>query len=266
MASVSHKGAISFGLVHIPVSFYTATREQKISYNQLHRDTHQRIRYKKVLDDGTEVKQEDIVRGYEIEKGKYVIMEDDDFEAIKTPLDKSIQILHFADIEEVDPIYFEKAFYVVPDGGGEQAFELLRTAMLQENKIAIARTVIRTSETLVALVPGKNGILAETLFYAEEIQPMPKAYAQAEVEQNQLEVAKSLINAMVQPFEPAAYKNEYYEREMEAIQKKAAGQKIVAPKQETGGNVISLMEALQKSLEQKKPAKRPSTRKRAVAK
>ena len=172
MASVSHKGAISFGLVHIPVSFYTATREQKISYNQLHRDTHQRIRYKKVLDDGMEVKQEDIVRGYEIEKGKYVIMEDDDFEAIKTPLDKSIQILHFADIEEVDPIYFEKAFYVVPDGGGEQAFELLRTAMLQENKIAIARTVIRISETLVALVPGKNGILAETLFYAEEIQPI----------------------------------------------------------------------------------------------
>lgn len=103
--------------------------------------------------------------------------------------------------------------------------------------------MIRTSETLVALVPGKNGILAETLFYAEEIQPMPKAYTQPEVEQNQLEVAKSLINAMVQPFEPAAYKNEYYEREMEAIQKKAAGQKLVAPSTETSGNVINLMEA-----------------------
>lgn len=267
MASVSHKGAISFALVHIPVSFYTATRDNKVSFNQLHRQTHQRIRYKKVLDDGTEVKPEDIVKGYEHEKDQYVILEDADFEVIKTENDKSIQILHFAQVEEIDPIYYEKSYYIIPDAGGDKAFELLRTAMLEEGKVAIARTVIRDNETLIALLPTSNGMLAETLFYQDEIKPMPKAYTQVPVNADELQVAKTLIGSMVKPFEPSDYKDEYTERLRAAIAQKIEGKEITAPQPEAGGNVISLMDALKASLEQQdgdKPKKR--TRRKAAAK
>ena len=270
MASSSHKGAISFGLVHIPVALYTAARENKIEFNQLHRDTHERIRYQKVRGDGIEVKPEEIVKGYEHEKDKYIILEDADFEAIKTPADKTIQILHFADFQDIPTIYYEKSYYAVPDAGGDKAFELLRVAMSKANKVAIARTVIGSSETLLALIPTRDGILAETLFFAEEIKPMPKAYHHPKLSEAELEMANMLICSMEKPFEPEKYTNEYQGRLREAIARKVAGQELVSPEPEPASNIINLMDALQASLERQKtsgtekPA--PRTRRKAATK
>lgn len=267
MASSSHKGAISFGLVHIPVALYTATRENKIAFNMLHRDTHERIRLQKVRGNGIEVSPEEIVKGYEHEKGQYVVMEDADFEAIKTERDKTIQILHFADFNDVPAIYYEKSYYAIPDAGGDRAFELLRVAMGKANKVAIARTVIGTSETLLALIPTKDGILAETLFFAEEIKPMPKAYHKPALDDAELEMAGKLIAAMEKPFEPENYTDEYQGRLREAIARKIAGEELVSPQPEPAATIINLMDALQASLERRgDTASKPKPRRKATAK
>lgn len=251
MASVSHKGAISFGLVHIPVALYTATREGGISFNQLHRETHERIHYKKVTDSGEEVKPEDIVKGYEYEKGKYVVLTDEEIESMKTEQDKTIKILLFSDRDDIDTIYYEKAYYAIPDGS-DKAFELLRRAMLDAGKIAIASTVMGTKETLMALVPTRSGILAETMFYADEIKPMPKAYTQSEPEQSEMEVAKMLIDTMTKPFEAGNYRDEYQARLQEAIARKINGDTVTVPEKPHDNNVINLMDALKASLEAQK--------------
>ena len=269
MASSSHKGAISFGLVHIPVALYTATRENKIAFNLLHRDTHERIRLQKVRGNGVAVESEEIVKGYEHEKGKYVVMEDADFEIIKTEKDKTIEILHFTDFSNVPAIFYEKSYYAVPDAGGDKAFELLRVAMSKANKIAIARTVIGSSETLLALIPTKDGILAETLFYAEEIKPMPKAYHRPELSEAELEMAEMLISSMEKPFESEKYTDEYQARIREAIARKVAGEELVSPAPEPAGNVISLMDALQASLKKQNGetgSKPPARRRKAAGK
>lgn len=267
MASSSHKGAISFGLVHIPVALYTATRENKIAFNMLHRDTHERIRLQKVRGDGILVPPEEIVKGYEHEKNQYVIVEDSELESIKTEKDKTIQILHFTDFADVPAIYYEKSYYAVPDAGGDKAFELLRVAMSKAGKIAIARTVIGSSETLLALIPTKDGILAETLYYAEEIKPMPKAYHKSKPDDAELEMAGMLIGSMEKRFEPERYTDEYQERLREMIARKVAGEELVAPQPEPASNILSLTDALRASLEQQKqeaPKPRKPRRKAAA--
>ena len=275
MAATSHKGGISFGLVYIPTALYAATKDDKISFNLLHRDCGSRIQQKRVCPAcGREVSNDELVKGYEYEKGKYVTFTDDDFEKIKTEKDKTIHILQFTNLENINPIYFEKSYYAIPDAGGEKAFELLRTAMLDERKVAIAKTVIgnaaTSSETLLALVPTSEGILIETLFYESEVKPLPKNYAKPAVVEAELDMAKTMIAAMDKPFEIAAYHNEYIERQQAAIQQKIAGQEIVVAQPEQPGNVVDLMSALAASVEQlvgkaAKPAERkPRSRKKAA--
>lgn len=261
MASVTQRGAISFGLVHIPIGLYTATRDNSISFNQLHKDTHERIHYKKVTDSGLEATPEDIVKGYEIEKDKYIILTDDEIEATRSEQDKSITIIMFVPFDGIDSIFFEKAYYAVPENGGEKAFELLRKAMLEQNKIAIGKTVLRTQETLMALIPTHNGILAETLFFADEIKPIPKAYTQADVNSDELKMAQALIDGMTGEFDPAEYKDSSQERLREIIMKKQAGESISEP-HPAGDNIINLMDMLKASVDQAKADKPKSTRKR----
>lgn len=159
------KSAISFGLVHIPISLHTATQDIDISFNQIHKEDNERIRYKKVCGHcGTEVKTEDIIKGFEYEKDKYVTVSNDDFEKIKTEKEKSMQILHFADLNQISPVYYDKTYHAVPESGGEKAFELLRAALMSEQKIAIAKTVLGTKETLLAIIPREEGILIQTMF------------------------------------------------------------------------------------------------------
>ncbi|WP_027399293.1 non-homologous end joining protein Ku [Anaerovorax odorimutans] len=261
--AVSHKGAISFGLVHIPVGLYTATRDNDIHFNQLCKEDNSRVRYKKVCAGcGKEVSSDDIIKGFEYDKDKYVIVTDEDFEKIKTEKDRTIQILHFSDLKSIQPIYYDKTYHAVPETGGEKAFELLREAMKQENKVAIAKTVMGNSETLLCIIPTEDGIFIEKMFFSDEIKEIPKAYTKPDVNESELTMAKTLIDSMVKPFEPKLYKDEYQVRLKQLIEDKIAGKEIIASKAKDKGNVIDLMEALQKSIEEATPVKKKKSTKK----
>jgi len=253
--AVSHKGAISFGLVYIPVALYTATQDNDVHFNQLHKEDHSRIRYKKTCAHcGKEVTGSDIIKGFEYDKDKYVIVNDDDFEKIKTEKDKTIQIIHFADLDTINPIYYEKSYHTVPETGGEKAFELLRTAMKDENKVAIAKTIMGNKETLLAIIPAQDNILVSTMFFDDDIKEIPKSFVKPELNESELTMAKTLIQSMVKPFDPSLYNDEYQERLRELIEQKIAGKEIVAAKEEEPSNVIDLMDALKRSIEQNQGA------------
>ncbi len=253
--AVSHKGAISFGLVYIPVALYTATQDNDVHFNQLHKEDHSRIRYKKTCAHcGKEVTSSDIIKGFEYDKDKYVIVTDDDFEKIKTEKDKTIQILHFADLDTINPIYYEKSYHTVPETGGEKAFELLRTAMKDENKVAIAKTIMGNKETLLAIIPAQDNILVSTMFFEDDIKEIPKSFVKPELNESELTMAKTLIQSMVKPFDPSLYNDEYQERLRDLIEQKIAGKEIVAAKEEEPSNVIDLMDALKRSIEQNQGA------------
>lgn len=248
--AVAHKSAISVGLLYIPVGLYKTTRDISISFNQLCKDTHQRIRYKKYCPScNKEVKSEDIIKGYEFEKDKYVTITEEEIEKIKTKKDKTIHILHFSKMSEVNQIYYEKNYFVVPEVGGEKPFELLRQALLSQEKVAIAKTVIGTNETLIVLYPTNEGVIAKTLFYQEEIQEIPKSQAKVEIDNSELEMAKNLITAMTKEFDITQYHDEYQEKLREAINNKISGQEIVSADSSAPNNIINIMDALKKSVD-----------------
>ena len=249
--AVSHRGAISFGMVHIPVGLYTATQDNDIHFNQLCKVDGSRVKYKKVCAScGKEVGSQDIVKGFEYEPNKYVTLTDEDFEKAKSEKDKSIQILHFTDLQNVHPIYFDKTYHAIPEQGGDKAYELLRRAMLEEKKIAVAKTVLGTKEKLLALIPTEHGLLVETLFFADEIKDAPKEPSNVQVADAELQMAKTLIGAMVKPFEPEQFKDEYREKLWEIINGKIQGKEIVVSDDTVEYNVINLMDALKQSLEE----------------
>jgi len=243
------KSAISFGLVHIPISLHTATQDIDIHFNQLHKDDHERIRYKKICGQcGKEVKTEDIIRGFEYDKDKYVTVTEDDFEKIKTEKEKSMQILHFANLNQISPVYCDKTYHAVPESGGEKAFELLRKALMEQQKIAIAKTVLGTKETLLAIIPREDGILIQTMFFEEEVKSLPHGYKRPEVADAELEMAKTLIASMDKPFDSENYHDEYQQKLKAMIQDKIDGKEIVEPK-ETITTIVDIMEALKQSVE-----------------
>ena len=175
-------------------------------------------------------------------------MTDDDFEKAKSEKDRTIHILHFTDLQDIRPIYYDKTYHAIPEQGGDKAFELLRRAMKEENKVAVAKTVMGTKEKLLALIPTDTGILIETLFFAEEVKEAPKELAHPEIKDAELSMAKTLIGAMVQSFQPEQYKDEYKAKLWEVISQKIQGKEIVTPDENIQVNVIDLMEALKQSL------------------
>lgn len=247
------KSAISVGLLYVPVSLQKTTRDISIHFNQLCKDSGQRVRYQKYCPScDKEIKADDIIKGYEFEKGQYVTITDDELEKIKTKKDKTIHIIHFAKMSEIDPILFEKNYYIVPEAGGEKAYELLRQAMLSKKSVAIAKTVLRTKEELLCLYPEKDGILARILFYQEEIQAMPKNITGVKTEKTELDMAKTLIDSMTDTFDISAYHDEYQQRLREAIEAKIQGQEVVTADNSRPDNIIDLMEALTKTVEMSK--------------
>ncbi len=251
--AVAHKGSISMGMVLIPIGLYKTTVDNDIHFNQLEKESKARIKYKKYCSHcGKEVQASDIIKGYEYEKDKYVVMTDDELERIKTKKDKTIHILQFAKMSEVNMIYYEKDYYAIPETGAEKAYELLRQALLSEKKVAIAKTVMGTNEKLLVLYPMKDGMIVKTLFYEDEIAAVPKQVPKMKLEEQELELAKMLIQNMTKPFEAEAFRDEYQARLKEAIMKKIQGQEIVTADTSAPDNVIDLMEALRKSLEQTK--------------
>lgn len=246
---VSHKGAISLGLLYIPVGLYTTTRDNDVKFNQLCKDTKERVKYKKYCPScNKEVKPEEIIKGYEYENEKYVIMTEEEIEKVKTKKDKTIHIIQFANLSEINQIFYERNYYAIPEAGAEKAFELLRSAMLKEQKVALAKTVIGTKENLIVLYPTEEGIIAKTLFYHDEIVAVPKQISAVTLSDAEVTMAKTLIDSMTGPFDPALYKDEYQERLRDAIMQKIHGEDIVAVDTSAPSNVIDLMEALQRTL------------------
>lgn len=246
----SYKGSLSFGLVYIPINLHNSIKENDIDFNMIDKKTMSRVKYKKTCADceGREVKQEDIVKGFEYEEGKYVIFEESDFEKIKSKKDKNITIEKFVDLSQVDPLYFDKPYYVVPTGA-EKAFTVLLKAMEEENKAAVAKTVLGTKETLI-LIRAKDGqMLLNTLFFEEEVTKNPAKEIKEEGSEQELKMAKALIEGMSGDFNPEEYKDEYRAKIQEAIEQKIAGKEIIAPKEKEEGTVANLMDALKKSLE-----------------
>ena len=180
---------------------------------------------------------------------KLVVRMKDELEKIKTKKDKTIHIVQFAKMSEVNMIYYEKDYYAIPDTGAEKAYELLRQSLLSQKKVAIAKTVMGTNEKLLVLYPTKEGIIVKTLFYHDEIAAIPKAVPKMKLDENELNMAKMLIENMTKPFKAEDFQDEYQARLREAIMKKIQGQEIVAVESSSPSNVIDLMEALQKSLE-----------------
>lgn len=245
----SYKGAITFGLVYIPITLSLSIKEHDIGFNMLEKKTKSRVKYKKTCVDCNDklVKNEDIVKGYQYEKDKYVIFTEEDFEKIKSPKDKNITIEQFVDLDDVDPIYFDKAYYVKPTGA-DKAYHVLLKAMESEKKAGIAKTVLGTKETLVLLRARNGQIVVNTLFFQSEVQKQPEIEKQ-KVSKQELDLAKNLINQMSGNFEPEKYKDEYHIKLQKAIKRKIAGNEIIESKDEKEPvKIINLMEALQKSL------------------
>ncbi len=256
---VSRKTVITFGMVAIPIAMFTATQDNDIHFNQLHKEDNSRIRYKKTCAHcGKEVSTNDIVKGYEYDKDKYVVITDEEIEKIKTEKEKSIQILHFAQLNQISPVYYEKTYQAAPEAGGEKAFELLRAALMAEQKIAIGKTVIGTKDTLMAIIPREDGILISTMFYADEIKELQKQYSKPEISEQELNMAKTLISSMDTPFDASKYKDEYQWRLRELIETKIAGKDIIAAKPDDVVKVIDLMDALKASVEKAKKDKEPA--------
>lgn len=263
----SYKGSISFGLVYIPIKLHNCIKENSIGFNLLDKKTKSRIKYKKTCEEcnGAEVRPENIVKGYEYDDDKYVIFDDSEFEKLKTPKDKNITIEQFVSLNEIDPIYFDRPFYVEPTGA-EKAFNLLLKVMEKEGKVGIAKAVLGTNETLIALRSRNGEMILNTLFFDDEIQKNPAKLPDETPEKPEMEMAELIVKSMSAPFEPAKYKDEYHARIEKAIEQKIAGKEIVAPKQEKQATVADLMEALSESLKNirdsnnmknsKKPAKK----------
>ena len=248
--AVANKTVISWGLVAIPIAMYTAVQDNDISFNQLHKEDGERIRYKKVCGHcNKEVKSEDIVKGYQYDKDKYVIVSDEEIERIKSEKEKSIQILHFAQLNQISPIYYDRAYHVLPQTGGDKAFELFRKALIDEQKIAIGKTVMGSKEKLMSIIPREDGIIIQTMHFDDEIKDIPKVYDKKEIDEQELTMAKMLISSMNVPFNPESYKDEYQVKLKKLIEDKIAGNEIVAPA-EPQSTVIDLMEALQRSVKQ----------------
>lgn len=256
---IARKSVITFGMVAIPIAMYTATQDNDIHFNQLHKEDNSRIRYKKTCAHcGKEITSEDIVKGYEYDKEQYVVVTEEEIEKIKTEKEKSIQILHFAQLNQISPVYYDKTYQAAPEAGGEKAFELLRAALMAEQKIAIGKAVMGTKDTLMAIIPREEGILISTMFYADDIRQLQKAYTKPTVSEQELAMAKTLINSMDTPFDPASYQDEYQGKLRALIESKISGKEVVAAEPQERGRVIDLMEALKASVENVQKGKEPA--------
>jgi DNA end-binding protein Ku len=268
------KGAISFGLVNIPIKMFTATENKDIKFRFLHKTCNTPLNYKKMCPNcNMEVKEEDIVRGYEYEPGHFVVLNDADLETVqKQPGVRNIEILDFVNLSEIDPVYFDKTYYLSPQDTGGKAYNLLRQAMNDTGRIAIARVTIRSKQTLAALRVYKNALVMETLFYAAEVRPtaqIPGLPEKTDTDAKELDIAVKLIDNLTAAFEPEKYTDEYSTALTALIQKKIEGKEVQVAPQAPKQNVIDLMEALKASLQESKkkaPAAKTGTRKKTTGK
>jgi len=262
------KGAISFGLVTIPVAVYPATEEKSLKFNQLHDADMGRIRYKRVCAvDGEEVEFEHIVKGYEVEKDRYVMITEDDLDAVPVESSRAIDIQQFVELEEIDPILFKKSYYLIPDETGAKAYALLRRALSEQGKVGIAKVSFRDKEHLAALRFKDDVFVLETMYWPDEVRAaeFDTLGSDEKVRDNEVDMARSLIDSLSEPWNPEAYTDAYREALLEIVEKKLAGVPIEAPTEEAPARVVDLMEALKASVAAAK-AKTPSASKGSARK
>ncbi len=257
MARAIWSGAISFGLVNVPVKLFSATETKDVSFHQFQEGTGQRIRYRRVAEEsGEEVGFDDIVKGYEIDKGRHVLVTPGELESVEPGKSHTIEIEDFVDLDEIDPVYFEKTYYLAPakGAGADKSYALLRRAMEDANKVAIARFVLRTKQYLAAVRPARGALVLETMFFADEVRD-PKADIDevpgddVELGERERKIAGQLIESLSSDWEPERYHDTYRERVLELIGRKAEGDEIVTERAaEDDGKVVDLMAALEASV------------------
>ncbi|USB34032.1 Ku protein [Paenibacillus sp. YPG26] len=251
------KGAISFGLVHVPVKMFSATEDKDISMKYIHKACGSPISYvRRCPSCEKDVDWEEISKGYEYEKGRYVLFEKSELEQLSAQVERTITILDFVDLQDIDPIYFQKTYYLSPDQAGSNAYLLLLEAMKQTGKIGIAKIAIRSKSSLAAIRVMEGCLAIETIFYPDEIRPIsqvPNLPEAASVNDKELGMAKVLIEQLSTSFEPSKYSDDYRESLMNLIQHKVAGEEISLAPAKPESNVIDLMAALQASIEAVKP-------------
>ncbi|WP_138751785.1 Ku protein [Paenibacillus sinopodophylli] len=263
------KGAISFGLVHVPVKMFTATEDKDIHFRSLHKECGLPINYMKTCRHcDREIGPDEIVKGFEYEKDKFVIIKEDELESIQDEAEKTIKILDFVDLQDIDPLYFQKAYYLSPDMAGAGAYSLLLEAIKQTGKIGIAKISIRSKSSLAAIRVVDNCICMETMFFPDEIRSLsqiPNLPAVTVVNEKELGMAKALVEQLSEKFEPSKYTDNYRIALLELIEQKVAGESVdivTAPTGAGRSNVVDLMAALQASLDATKPLPDAATTKR----
>lgn len=271
MARSIWTGALAFGLVNVPVGLYSATQDKTIHFRQFEKDTSSRIRYRRVNEDtGEEVAYEDIVKGYELESGEYVLVDPDELDEIAPGRSRTIDITDFVDVTEIDPIYYQKTYYLAPaNEAAERAYALLVAAMVEAGRIGIANFVMRSKQYLAAVRPQEGVLALETMFFADEVRDprdeLDKLPSGKKPAKKDLDMAISLIESMTTPWDPDNYEDTYREKVLDLINAKAKGQGAVTPSesQPEEGNVVDLMDALRRSVEASRQH-RPGNRNRAV--
>ena len=247
-------GSISFGLVTIPVRLFTAVREKRLHFRTLHDQDMVPLKQKMYCPaDGKEVHREHTLKGYEIEKGRFVIVSDEDLEAASPKRTKAIEIQDFVELDEIDPLYFDRPYYVAPRPEGAKPYKLLLEAMEKTGKVGIAKVVMWSKEYLAALRPLEGGLVLETMHYFDEVVPAASVAGlevKAKVDERELKMAQQLIDSLTTEFKPQKYHDEYREQVMELIERKAAGEEIhtVPTTEEKTGRARNLMDALEASL------------------
>jgi DNA end-binding protein Ku len=273
------KGAISFGLVTIPVSLYPATRREELKFRLVRKSDQSPVNYKRVAEaDNKEVPWNQVVKGYEYEKGKFVIIKDEDFARVDVEATQTVDIMNFVALDEVDPLLFYKPYYLEAGKGSDKAYVLLRDALVESGKIAIAKVVIRTRQHLAAVKPQKKGLMLELMHFPEELldasefkEPVEKAVGKAE-----MQMAKQLIESMTSEWRPEQYTDEYHKALEKMIDEKIehGGEESPVPaKKKKPTNVVDLVSVLQQSIQQTQakpksekstPKTKPARRKKAA--
>src|SRR5881296_3002769 len=269
MARAIWKGSISFGLVNIPIALYPATRREELKFRLLRKSDLSPVNYKRVAEkDGREVPWDQIVKGYEYEKGKYAVLKDEDFQRVDLEATQTVDIQDFVEQDEIDPMFFYKPYYLEPQKGGDKAYALLRDALKDSNKVGIAKVVIKTRQYLAGVKPEDGALVLELMHFVDELADTEKLHVPKKVEigEREITMAKSLIDSMSSKWNPEKYRDDYREALMEVIEEKVeAGGKEIEEKPKKAPKptkVIDLVSVLQKSLEQTGTKNKASTKSR----
>jgi DNA end-binding protein Ku len=266
-------GAINFGLVTIPVKLFTAVKTEELSFNLLHAKDEGRIKYERICSiDGKQVPWDEIVKGYEYEKGEYVILTDEDFVKVNPEATQSVDILEFVELEKINPMFFDKPYYLEPTKQGRHAYALLREALAKTNRVAVARVVVRTKEYIAAVKPIGEALVLELMHWANEIVNADtlEIPGNEKLPPKEVEMAQMLLDTLsVDDFQPEKFTNTYREELLAMIDARAAGKELPKPKKApTRSKVVNLMDVLAQSLEQSKnrrsagAAEKPATKRR----